>query len=497
MPLGLLRRFNALGIGALACAAVLAPSAPTAAQTPPVAAPAAAPAAAGREPNAAEAKALATAIGERKAGRFEAALTAFKALVALAPELPRAWHELGLLYAIHGQFDEAQAAFERALELGPDARHTRLALAEILRADAKFIAASGHYRRLLAGATDGERLTLGKSLALCALGAGNADAARAELQSLVATDGEGETGRWARERLAALDAAAQTPGDAAEVDREVERLIAAGRAAEAADLAGLACREAPSGDRCYREAVAALAVRDYLRAAMALRAALRADPNHLASRSAWPTTLRKLRSEGVMAGQAAADDASSGDGPTALPGGLSPALRCAQVLRAGDTLLAEKIATAPALGDRPGAALLFCRAEARLRRGDSRRARTDFEALLTQRPGHELARIGIAITYWQEGRAALARSSAGLPVAEPLPMGVELPDGYDGDADLRALQRWQRDEADHRLAMALDPGRRPRPARQEVLLLDVEALRPPAPVLPAAPDPGARGRKRR
>ncbi len=256
-------RWRALGVGALACAASLSSASPAAAEAPPAAAPAAAAAAAaapamsGREPNPAEANALATAIAERKAGRFEAALTAIQALVALSPELPRAWHELGLLYAIHAQFDEAQVAFERALELKPDDRHSRLALAEILRADAKFLAATGHYRRLLPGATAAEGLALGKALTLCALGAGDATTARAELQALVAADGGGETGRWARERLASLDTGAKAPGDSAEVDREVEELIAAGRAGEAADLAGLACREAPSGDRCYREAVAA------------------------------------------------------------------------------------------------------------------------------------------------------------------------------------------------------------------------------------------------
>lgn len=457
------------------------PAAPSAAAPAP--APAPAPATAAPEIEPGHAARLEKAIEARKAGQFEAALTMLRALVAEAPQLARAWHEIGVLYALHGQLDDARTAFEAALERDPTLLAARMNLAEILRAEGKFGAALPHYRTVAAaaGVDRSVQLAARKGAAISLIGLGDREGARAELTALQDADPSGEAGTWAKERLASLDADARAPADVAEADAEVERLIQTGRIREAADLAGQTCREAPSAERCYRQAVALLALRDYLGAVAALRASLQVDKAYLPALSAWPTAIRKLRGEGAQALQV----------PFAAPGEVATR-KAARALVEGDLLLAEQTATAAMEASGPSATLLLCRAQARLLRGDHRRAVADFEALAARRPGYDLARSGQAAVAFAEGRLDVARRLAELPPAATIPVGVELPDGFDADADVRAFVLWHHDEVDHRLAMLLDPGRRPRQVRPPPPSLDVEALRPP-PTAEAAPAPGRGG----
>ena len=184
--------------------------------------------------------------------------------------------------------------------------------------------------------------------------------------------------------------------------------------------------------------------------------------------------------------------------------------RAARAFLGGETLLAEQIASAAMDASGPSATLLLCRAQARLLRGDLRRATADFEALNSRRPGYDLARSGLVAVAFAEGRLEMARRLAELPAAANVPMGVELPDGFDPNADLRAFVLWHHDEVEHRFGMLLDPGRRPRQVRPLPTALDIETLRLPqsADTAAAAPGrspkakgasraPGAAGRKRR
>ena len=60
------------------------------------------------------------AIAARKAGSFDVALEILRGLLADAPQLARAWHEIGVLYALHGQLDEARAASRRRCSMSRD-----------------------------------------------------------------------------------------------------------------------------------------------------------------------------------------------------------------------------------------------------------------------------------------------------------------------------------------------------------------------------------------
>lgn len=66
------------------------------------------------------------ALNARERGEDTAALEAYRALLELEPERPQAWFERGKLAASADRLDEAQKAFENALEHDPEfakARH--------------------------------------------------------------------------------------------------------------------------------------------------------------------------------------------------------------------------------------------------------------------------------------------------------------------------------------------------------------------------------------
>ncbi len=422
----------------------------------------------------AQATSLSAAIADRKAGRYAEAFAALRLLTTSASALGRPWHELGVLYTLHGQFDDARRAFETAIEREPGLDAARHSLAEVLRADGRFSAALPHYRALVDGRAGG--LSSLQGLASCLLAVGDKAEAQTALASLQLADPGGEAGAWAAERLAALQreaaAASAAPADLADVEAQGTRHFDAGRFREAADLFGVACREAPSAERCYRQAVALLACRRYLDAVGALRAALAVDRGHLPSLSAWPTALRKVRQEGSGGLNVEFADADAG----------WPPARAVAALLSGDRLLAERVANTALLAAPAGAPasilLLLVRGEARLRRGDPGRSRADFELILRRVPTHSLARAGVVACGLAEGRDAWARSTLGLVAPPSPPEGVEVPMDYDPDADLHAWSRWRSDEVEHRLRMFLDPGIKPRPAFTAPVLIDVDAMRP-------------------
>lgn len=449
------------------------PSPTTNPSTPAPAAPAPAPAAtpnpASPAPTAEQDAAIASIVSLRKAGRFGEAFAAARALSTAAPGLARGWHELGTLYALHGQLEDAATAYGRAVALDQNLHAARFSLAEVQRADGRHRAAVEHYRALLAAPGLGVAARRGE--AICLLALGDRDAARVSLTALRDLDPSDEAGQWAQERLAAMERESAGGADVAELDAQAEAHFRAGRYRAAADAADFACREAPSAGRCYRLAVCQLALRDYLAAVGALRAALRVDPGHLPSLSAWPTALRKLRGEG-----------SGGVRVSLAQPAPSEAIRlAADALLTGDLLLAERIAGRALAGGAASAVLHVVRAESRLRRGDTRRARVDFQAALRRRPKLQLARDGLLACDLADGRLANVRTALRLPSPPRPPEGVVLPAGYDANADLAAWERWRRNGLDHRLRSLDDAGLRPYPPFVPPASIDVESLRPATP----------------
>lgn len=487
---GWTKRSTRARIGAGAASAVLAlaaaPLLPAQAQPAPAAAAAAPSAAARSSAQAPDASPISRALVLREAGRHGEALALLQAHLRQSPHDARAWAEVGLLYAVHGQLEDARAALEAALRLAPGDAAILHNLAEVLRSDGRFAAALPHYAAL---AASGDAAAL-RGQALCLLGLARRAEAKTVLTALASRADAGPLSQWAQEQLARLASAGDgtTDADVLAADAERERLLAAGSSRAAADLGVGLCHQAPTPDRCHRAAVAALAARDYLAAVGALRAALRLRPDHLPALSAWPTALRKLRSEGLGGAPVGFQiDAGEAAGTAEV--------RARRALLAGDWLVAERIAATAIAAGKAGVVLLLCRAEALLRLGDGRGARIAFEALATRRPSLDLARSGIAAAAWSEGLVDLARQAAALPPRIELPVGVELPDGFDADADLRAAVLHHRDEVDRRLAMGLDPGRRPGQPSRVRQTIDVEALRVvPA---PSAPPAAPRGTPRR
>lgn len=456
-----------LGGAAASASAQPAPAGPTPAGPSAAAASAAAPADRAAPAAAAEDDAVIDKIvALRRAGRFSEAFAVAKGLTQQRPASARAWHELGTLYALHGQLEDAAAAFERAVALDPVLHAARMSLAEVLRADRRYRPALEHYQALYAAPDVG--LEARRGAAICLLALDRRDEAKAALTALQQADPNGEIGQWAGERLAALAKDGAGGADIASLDAQTEAHFRAGRYREAADAAGMACSEAPSAPRCYRAAVSLLALRDYLAAVGALRAALRCDPGHLPSLSAWPTALRKLRGEG----------AGGLDVSLRHPQPAQGLRRAALALLDGDLLLAERLAD-DALSQAPTSAiLLLVRAEARLRRGATARARVDFRAALGRRPKLEIASAGLLACDLADGRITGVRAALRLPAPPAPPEGVVLPQGYDPNADVRAWDRWRRNTFDTRLRGLADPGIRPPQPFSPPASLDVEALRP-------------------
>ncbi len=63
-----------------------------------------------------------------RAKEYDRAVQAFRRAVALLPNTPRAWGNLGLALALKGEYEDAEAALQKALEIQPDYEPARFNL---------------------------------------------------------------------------------------------------------------------------------------------------------------------------------------------------------------------------------------------------------------------------------------------------------------------------------------------------------------------------------
>jgi tetratricopeptide (TPR) repeat protein len=112
-------------------------------------------------------------------GRFQAAVKADRKLF-------EGWHDLGVVEARLGRFDEAAEAFRRALELQPGSRPTLVALGETYGRAGRWADAAALYGEALATAADDQDLRLRHVQALREAGRGND--ALDEVRALLARD---------------------------------------------------------------------------------------------------------------------------------------------------------------------------------------------------------------------------------------------------------------------------------------------------------------------
>ncbi len=422
------------------------------------------------------------ALEARKGGQFKRAFDLLAALVAQFPKNARIRHELGVLYAVHGQFDLASAQLGEALRLDPNLVAARRGVAEVLRASNRCGEALPHYAALLRQST--QRPVALRGLALCREATGDTVGSRAALAQLTRDHGDTDAGRWAKSYLRLVDAAPKGRISAATAEREGLLHFRAKRYAEAGAWFELACRRGPSADRCYRLGVARLGERDFLAAAIAFRQALQLDAKHLPTLSAWPTAARKLRQE--ARGGLRADFADSGRAPAAL--------RVAAALRDDNLLLAEQIASAAIAGGHKGRVVRLLRAEGRLRSGQITAAEKDVREVLRVAPGLVVARHCLAAIYVRKHQPALARPFAGLPALPTPPAGLSWPATANPDADLAGFVRWRHAAIDHMLRRMSDPGLKPYPAFVPPTPLNPESIRAAVPPAPLAAPRRRRGR---
>ena len=345
---------------------------------------------------AAAPSAVDAALAARKAGRYAEAAAGLQAWLGGHPGDARALHELGVLYAIHGQLPEAETQFELALKAAPDQQETQRALAVVRKA-----------------------------------------------------------------RDAAARAGAPASLDVAEV--EGSALFAEHRYKEAAVWFAAALEQGPTADRAYRLALAWLGAGDALAARGCLERALQIQPDHLPSRSAWPTVVKALRLEGT----GGVDVAFSPTGPSPVPA-------IADALNDGQLVLARQLVQAAQQGPWKGLVVTLLAAEVALREGQYIKAIAGYKEALALRPGYPPAQKGLADVAVQQGRWTDARDLAGLPKPAA---------GDDLQAQLKRFVQRRRAELANQLRMAVDPGIKPLPALAD----QVAELVPPPPPPPVAP----------
>ena len=347
---------------------------------------------------------LEAAQAARKAGRYADAAAGLQTWLGAHPKDARALHELGVLYAIHGQLIEATSQFEAALAADPGQLETQQALGVV---------------------------------------------------------------RKAREAFARAGAPARL--DVSEV--EGTALFAEKRYAAAAVWLAAALEQGPTADRAYRLAMAWLGAGDTLAARGCLERALQLQPDHLPSRSAWPTVAKALRLEGKGGLEVAFG-----------PGGPSPMPAIAQALNDGELVLARQLLQSALQGPWKGAVLHLLAGEVALREGQYSKAIASYKEALALRPGYSAAQKGLADVAVQQGRWTDARDLAGL--AKPAPWD-------DLQAQLKRFVPRRRAELLHQLHMGVDPGVKPLAALTD----QVAELVPPPPSAPAAltpaPEPAA------
>ncbi len=426
------------------------------------------------EPKAQGAPDVDAAVAARKAGRYEEAAQILLDWTAAHPSDAKALHELGVLYALHGQLRDAAARFEATLALNPDATETRRNLAEVLRADNRCTQALPHYRTLT-GADLNDQVAL-RGMVLCRQTMGQTDAALLVCAEIEQRFAQTPFAEWARQRAAQIRALAQagavTPQQA---DAEGAALFAERRYADAAAWLAKALALQPTADRSYRLAMAQLGAGDMLPALASLQRALQIDSHHVASLSAWPTVAKALRLQG-----------NGGVDVEFARQTRTPVQRVANALAEGDLVLARqllKTTLQPAKdGDGklpPGAVLAVLNGEVLLREGKLAQAVQAFQDALLQRPKYPAAIKGLAAVYVLQGRYQDARDLAKLPAQANV-----APDHAQDD-----LQRYvalRRAELMHQLQMADDPGLKPLPALVDQV---ADATPPPPPPPPPAVEP--------
>jgi len=330
------------------------------------------------------------AIAARKAGSYAQAAAGLQTWLAAHPNDARALHELGVLYAIHGQLTEAEAQFSQAVKAAPDQQETQRALAVVRKA-----------------------------------------------------------------REAATRSGVPASLDVA--DREGTALFSEHRYKESAVWFAAALEQGATADRAYRLALAWLGAGEALAARSCLERALQIQPDHLPSRSAWPTVVKALRLEGT-----------GGVDVAFAPSAIAPIPAIAAALNEGQLVLARQLLQAALQGPSKGLVLTFLAGEVALREGQYAKATAAYKAVLAQRPGYPPAQKGLADVAVQQGRWTDARDLAGLP--KPA-------DHDDLQAQLKRFVQRRRAELAHQLQMAGDPGVKPLPALAD----QVAALAPPPP----------------
>ena len=86
---------------------------------------------------------------ERRSGRHDAAIVAYRAALAAGSTHPVLLNNLGLSLRAIGQLDEAARCFTRALDIAPDLAQAHANLADVLREQHRFAPAIPHYTRAL------------------------------------------------------------------------------------------------------------------------------------------------------------------------------------------------------------------------------------------------------------------------------------------------------------------------------------------------------------
>lgn len=400
------------------------------------------------------------AIALRRASRFEEAAKLLLDHLATYPDDARAHHELGVLYALHGQIREAEAQFRDALLADPGSGETRLALAELLRADERCKEALAVYSAVTQA--DPGQGAAWKGQVLCHSQLGAWEPAMAAAKVLISQFPGTTLGRWASERLEKLKEYA-TSGEVtpAQMDAEGKALFAEKRYEAAAVWLAMALQSEPNADRAYRLAMAQLGAQELLAAHAALQHAIRLDARHQPALMALPVVARALRNAG-----------SGGESVGFGDFDQTPERAIGRALAEGDLLLARQLVAAalPKPADAKSAVLLILAGELALRDVAAAKAQQHFEQALKLHPGHDAARKGLADAMFQQGRMADARRLAALGPA---------PEHVKGDADLQLWVAKRRHEFQHHLRMALDPGVRPNPSIADQVVAEL-----PKPAVP-------------
>lgn len=407
---------------------------------------------------------LASAVAARQGGRFEEAQQTLQNWLNTHPDDGLAWHELATLYAIHGQLRQAVSLFEKALALLGDSADARRNLAETLRADGRCAQAMNHYQTLLA-ADAGDKTAL-RGQVLCQQLLGQNAAAVQGCAAIEARYANTEFADWAHGRSLQIQQSA-TQGITTPEQAEAEGMALFGekRYAAAVFWLGRAQEQAPTADRAYRLAMASVGAGDLLGGLGSLAAALRLDPQHVPSLSAWPTVQRALR----LQGQGATKIEFSRQART-------PTQMIAHALAEGDLILARQLLNPALLLPEKGAVLATLNGEVLLREGKFPQAAQAFAEAMALRPKYPPAQKGLAAALILQGKLEEARPLVGF---DALPGQKTSPEEMLRFVDLR------RAEFMHQLQMAEDPGIKPMPALKDLMV----AAAPPTPIEVAEPAP--------